>query len=258
MQINSKKNLKTKKTVLFKIKRQFEPKLKPFWEHFEIPHSPNSNVISYLMDIRKDPINSEGNKVPPIVWDCSCLEEVCGTCTMRINGKVRQSCSALVDKLKWPITLEPMSKFPVMRDLSVDRSRMFEALKKVKAWVPVDGYHDLGPGERIHPEHQKVAYELSKCMTCGCCVEACPQYSKDNDFLGAAALSQVRLFNMHPTGKNLKKERLTILMEKGGISDCGNAQNCVEACPRSIPLTESIAHLGKDVSKQMWKNIFSS
>ena len=151
-----------------------------------------------------------------------------------------------------------MSKFPVMRDLSVDRSRMFTALKKVQAWVPVDGYHDLGPGEKILPDHQKVAYELSKCMTCGCCVEACPQYSKDNDFIGAAAMSQARLFNMHPTGKNLKKERLNTLMQEGGISSCGNAQNCVEACPRGIPLTESIAHLGKDVSKQLWSNIFSS
>ena len=46
-------------------------------------------------------------------------------------------------------------------------------------------------------------------------------------------------------------------MQEGGISSCGNAQNCVETCPRSIPLTESIAHLGKDVSKQIWSNIFS-
>ena len=247
-----------KTTVPFKIKRQFGPDLDPYWEKFELPHSPTSNVISYLMDIRKNPINADGVRVPPIVWDCSCLEEVCGTCTMRINGQVRQSCSALVDKLKWPITLEPMSKFPVMRDLSVDRSRMFDALKRVQAWVPVDGYHDLGPGEKILPDHQKIAYELSKCMTCGCCVEACPQYSKDNNFIGAAAMSQARLFNMHPTGKNLKKERLDTLMQEGGITSCGNAQNCVEACPRSIPLTESIAHLGKDVSKQMWKNIFGA
>ena len=44
------------------------------------------------MDIRKNPI-TDGVRVPPIVWDCSCLEEVCGTCTMRINGQVRQSIS---------------------------------------------------------------------------------------------------------------------------------------------------------------------
>jgi succinate dehydrogenase / fumarate reductase iron-sulfur subunit len=89
-------------------------------------------------------------------------------------------------------------------------------------------------------------------------VEACPQYSKNNDFLGAAAMNQARLFNMHPTGKNLRNERLNVLMQKGGISDCGNAQNCVEACPKSIPLTESIADLGKQVSKQFWNNLFSS
>ena len=52
----------------------------------------------------------------------------------------------------------------------------------------VDGYHDLGPGEKILPDHQKVAYELSKCMTCGCCVEERPQYSKNNDFIGAAVI----------------------------------------------------------------------
>ena len=67
-----------------------------------------------------------------------------------------------VDKLEEPIRLEPMTKFPVVRDLAVDRSRMFDALKKVQAWVPADGYHDLGPGERISPEHQHVAYKLSE------------------------------------------------------------------------------------------------
>ena len=135
-------------TVPFKIKRQFGPDLDPYWENFEIPHSPNSNVISYLMDIRKNPVNADGIKVPPIVWDCSCLEEVCGTCTMRINGQVDSPVLHWWTNSSGPITLEPMSKFPVNRDLSVDRSRMFDALKKVQAWVPVDGYHDLGPGER--------------------------------------------------------------------------------------------------------------
>ena len=41
----------------------------------------------------------KGEPVAPVAWDCNCLEEVCGACTMVINGRVRQSCSALVDKL---------------------------------------------------------------------------------------------------------------------------------------------------------------
>ena len=245
-------------TVTFKIKRQDSKSSSSYWETFTIPYVPNSNVISCLMDIQANPINAKGEEVTPVVWESNCLEEVCGTCTMVINGKVRQSCSALVDQLEKPIKLEPMSKFPLVRDLVVDRTRMFSALKKVQAWVNSDGYHDLGPGDRLSQEHQETAYKLSECMTCGCCVEACPQYSSGNNFLGAAAISQSRLFNMHPTAKNMAGERLDTLMQEGGIADCGNAQNCVEACPKSIPLTESIANLGKQVSKQFWNNLFSS
>ena len=245
-------------TVTFKIKRQNNAESSPYWENFVIPYIPNSNVISCLMDIRTKPENSKGEAVAPVVWDSNCLEEVCGSCTMVINGKVHQACSALIDKLEKPITLEPMSKFPVIRDLIVDRSRMFDALKKVQAWVTADGYHDLGPGDRESQSVQEVAYKLSECMTCGCCVEACPQFTKENNFLGAAAISQARLFNMHHTGKNITDKRLDTLMQEGGISDCGNAQNCVEVCPKSIPLTESIAEIGRQVSGKILRNIFKA
>ncbi len=246
------------KTVTFKIKRQDSRESASYWETFEVPFKSNSNVISCLMDIRANPVNSAGYKVRPVVWECNCLEEVCGSCTMVINGEVRQSCSALIDHLETPIRLEPMKKFPIVRDLMVDRSRMFETMKKVQAWVTADGYHDMGPGERIPPFNQHVAYKLSECMTCGCCVEACPQYSRTNDFIGAAAISQARLFNMHHTGDNLFNERLDVLMQKGGITNCGNAQNCVEVCPKSIPLTESIAEMGRQVSVKFWKNLFQT
>ena len=49
----------------------------------------------------------------------NCLEEVCGACSMVINGRARQSCSAIVDQLEQPIRLEPMNTFPVIRDLQV-------------------------------------------------------------------------------------------------------------------------------------------
>ena len=58
-----------------------------------------------------------------------------------------------------------MSKFPVVRDLVVDRSRIFARLEKVKAWVPVDSYYDLGPGPRQSQEEQELAYQYSKCMS---------------------------------------------------------------------------------------------
>ena len=66
----------------------------------------------------------------------NCLEEVCGACSMVINGRARQSCSAIVDQLEQPIRLEPMNTFPVIRDLQVDRSRMFDNLKRKESMDP--------------------------------------------------------------------------------------------------------------------------
>jgi succinate dehydrogenase / fumarate reductase iron-sulfur subunit len=144
-----------------------------------------------------------------------------------------------------------MTKFPVVRDLVVDRSRMFEDLKRVKAWVDLDGFHELGPGPRQSQENQETAYPLSRCMTCGCCLEACPQVNAASDFVGPAALNQVRLFNLHPSGAMHAGERLDAVMGEGGVEGCGKAQNCVEACPKEIPLVDSIASVGRATTKRM-------
>ena len=175
---------------------------------------------------------------------------------MLINGRTRMACSALIDQLDQPIRIEPFTKFPVVRDLAVDRSVIFENLKRVKAWVPVDGTYDLGSGPRMEAVSQEAAYPLSRCISCCCCMEACPQFNEQTGFVGAAAISQVRLFNTHPTGKALKSERLHALMGNGGIHECGYAQNCVEVCPKDIPLTRSIAEVGGAVMKQALFDLF--
>src|SRR5690606_40012343 len=142
------------KTVTFIITRQDSPDSAPYKQSFNVPYRKNMNVISGLMEIRKNPVTADGEKTTPIAWDMSCLEEVCGACSMVINGVPRQSCAALVDELEHPIRLEPMSTFPVVRDLVIDRERMFDALKQVKAWIPIDGTHNLGPGQRM-PEKKR-------------------------------------------------------------------------------------------------------
>ena len=245
-----------KKKVRFKIKRQATPQAKPHWEEFELPWKPGMNVISSLMEIAANPFTRQGKPTTPITYDSNCLEEVCGSCAMLINGRARMACSALVDQLDQPIRLEPFSKFPIIRDLAVDRSVLFENLKAVKAWVPIDGTYDLGAGPRLTMVDQEAAYPLSRCISCCCCMEACLQFNDSTGFVGAAAISQVRLFNTHPTGEALKRERLAALMGDGGIHECGYAQNCVEVCPKDIPLTRSIAEVGGEVMKQALADLF--
>jgi succinate dehydrogenase / fumarate reductase iron-sulfur subunit len=244
--------------VRLRVKRQDGPGERSRWEEFDVPWHPRMNVLSALMEVRKNPVTTSNTKVAPPAWESSCHEEVCGACTMIVNGRVRQACSALIDSLgkndegkPRTIVLEPMTKFPLVRDLVVDRSRMFDDLKRVKAWIKLDGTHELGPGPRQSPENQEEAYPLSRCMTCGCCLEACPQINDSSSFIGAAAINQVRLFNLHPSGKMHAAERLDALMEGDALAGCGKALNCVDVCPKEIPLVDSIAAVQRQATKRL-------
>jgi succinate dehydrogenase / fumarate reductase iron-sulfur subunit len=267
-----------RRTFEVRILRQDDPDSPSYWERHQVEHEADMNVTSVLQRIAAQAETTDGKKVAPVAYDANCLEEVCGSCTMVINGRVRQACSALVDKLfdEHPeeIELQPMSKFPVIRDLCVNRRRLFRALEKLQAWIPVDGYYDMGPGPRQSEEQRERAYPLSQCMSCGCCLDACPQYGKielerhagetvehfetrtravyDVNFVGAHSISQVIYYNLHPTGQLNAARRLDALMAPGGIQVCGNAQNCVAVCPKSIPLTTSIGRAGRETTKRVF------
>lgn len=265
-----------------RVLRQDAPGEASYWERHRIDHEPDMNITSVLQRMAANAETADGRPVTPVAYDCNCLEEVCGACTMIINGRVRQACTALVDKLladnPAEIELRPMSKFPVIRDLSVSRQRLFRALQKVKAWIPADGYYDMGGGPRQAPEEQLEAYPLYTCMSCGCCLDACPQYTKveltqhdgesaaefaarekaefDRSFAGAHAINQVQYYNSHPTGKMQADDRLEAITSAGGIQDCGNAQNCVAVCPKEIPLTTSIGKIGRAATLYKLKKFF--
>jgi succinate dehydrogenase / fumarate reductase iron-sulfur subunit len=244
-------------TIKVEIKRQATPDSAPFTEKFEIPYRPGMNITSLLGEIALNPTDISGKATTPVTYDSNCLEEICGSCAMLINGKARMACSALVDKLEQPITLAPLSKFPVVRDLAVDRSVLFENLKKVKAWVPIDGTYDLGSGPRQFPQVQEQRYPLSNCISCCCCMEVCPQFNDVTNFVGAATIGQAKLFNMDPSGAVLAEDRLRALAGDGGVQECSFAQNCVQACPKELPLTEAISDMGRDVFVQQVKDLFT-
>jgi succinate dehydrogenase / fumarate reductase iron-sulfur subunit len=162
--------------------------------------------------------------------------------------------------------------------LVVDRRRLFRALEKQECWLPVDGYYDAGPGPRQSPEQQNEAYPLSECMSCGCCLEACPQYSRvelrpyadetgeqfrqredavfDRHFIGAHANSQAVLMNSNPTGKMTATRRILSMLGPGGIQNCGKAANCQAVCPKGIPLMKSWARAGRAATLFALRKLF--
>ena len=156
---------------------------KQYFEEFELEYKDNNNIISALMEIQKNPVNIKKQKVLPVSFEASCLEEACGACSMLIDGYPRQACSALIKPLlknKNYIVLAPLSKFHLIKDLVIDRKKMFEQLKNFKIWIEKD-FSNIGI--KINPAIADALYILSRCMVCGCCMESCPNYNIKNSFI---------------------------------------------------------------------------
>ncbi len=144
----------------------------------------------------------------------------------------------------------------MVRDLAVDRSVLFENLKAVKAWVPIDGSYDLGaataavsadPGAALPAVELHFLHHLHGGMPA---VQRRHQLRRSGDHRAGT------LFNMDPSGSVLKEERLRALAGDGGVQECGYAQNCVQACPKQLPLTEAISDISRDVIVQKIKDFF--
>jgi len=151
-------------------------------------------------------------------------------------------------------------------------------LKKLECWVPVDNYYNMGSVPKQSIQAQEQNYPLSQCISCGCCLEACPQYQllsieradgkaeeayqqrRDNEldrhFFGAVPMSQAVLMNSHPTGKALAPSRIEALIAPGGIQNCGKAGNRQAVCPKEIPLMHSWGRVNSAATVHVTQKFF--
>jgi succinate dehydrogenase / fumarate reductase iron-sulfur subunit len=171
---------------------------------------------------------------------------------MRINGAARPACTARIDALApGVITVQPLMKFLVVCDLIVDREPMIANIEALRM-----GAGSLGAGSvTAGATSGDPALAVARCTQCGLCLEACPQVNERSDYMGPAPIVHTLLFNALPSGRATAKQRLAAIMGRGGIADCGNAQNCVEICPERIPLTEALAALGRQTTTQWFDGL---
>lgn len=219
-------------------------------ETFDHNGEGNLTVADFLTELnkREDILCSDGKKTSPVSWECSCMEQKCGACAMLINDRPTLACSVFLkdaaDK-NGIIRLAPLSKFPVIRDLKVDRKAIFDMLIEIKAWTDETGSDDNGSGKPQHAfdthtaskEDLKFRYKSSKCLMCGCCLEICPNYIYGGAFGGAAAMvnayKDLDLTTNETHSKELKNEYL-----KHFFNGCGVSLSCKDICPAEIPIDE--------------------
>ncbi|MBQ8922179.1 MAG: succinate dehydrogenase [Oscillospiraceae bacterium] len=231
-------------TVTLTVLRQASPDDAPYRQTilFETDDM-QMTVASMLQKINADPActDTEGRAVTPIRWECSCLQKKCGACAMRINGRPRLACDALLSEFRrGRILLEPLRKFPVVADLTVDRSILMQNLMRMQIWFA----EDAEPDEAV----RGLTYDASRCLQCGCCLEVCPNFCADGKFYGMAGLlPAARLLTALPESQ---KEAMQQAYRKHLYEGCGKSLACHDICPAGIPVDRLLVNAN---AAAVWK-----
>ncbi|MBO5565392.1 MAG: succinate dehydrogenase/fumarate reductase iron-sulfur subunit [Lachnospiraceae bacterium] len=219
-----------------KILRQQYPGAEPYWQTFLYDGDADASVAAVLdtLNYKDDVVDADGNHAPRIGWECSCLQGLCGGCAMVINGHPALACETFVRDLGEEIVLRPLSKFPVISDLVVDRGVIQENLKASGDYI--GEYTPPSPKEHAHQ------YAAAKCLKCGLCLEVCPNYGKGEHFYGAVFANDCYL-----VASTSKEQGESFRKEYAGhfAAGCSKSLSCMEVCPMQIPTIASMAKLNR-------------
>ena len=209
------------------VKRQSSTDEKSYLQTFYYDGDADLTVADWLTEINQTEIKSDR-----IAWECGCMEKKCGACAMRINGVPCLACSVFLKNAakRGKLLLEPLSKFPLVKDLVVDRSSMFQMLLEMKVWTQEKEQSTYG-------QDNDLQYAAGQCLQCGCCLEICPNFISGTAFGGAAAMIEAYKAieqNEHEEHRN----EMVLAYRKHFFSGCGQSLFCKKVCPMNIPLDE--------------------
>lgn len=221
--------------MIVRIKRRRDADSAPYWQSFEYD-GPEHVTVSAVLDALNytdDLFDIDGKPAPRIRWECSCMQAVCGGCAMVINGVPALACATFVDKVEGEeLVLEPLSKFPVVADLIVDRSIIYENLNQARVYL-----ENRVPSK---PAHQAQQYSVAKCLKCGLCLEVCPNYRPGGSFFGPVLANESYLLSTQTRDKEVVRQYRTHFQ-----SGCSKALSCQSVCPVGIETITSILRMNR-------------
>lgn len=212
---------------------------KPYEQSFLYESEGSADTVAaFLISVNKD-------LKDPISWECSCLQKKCGACAMVINGRPCLACDCKLSdiQINGKIRIEPLRKFPVIRDLICDRSVLWENLKSIRAWAEDD--------VKLKEDKDAILFDSGKCLQCGCCLEICPNFCSGGKFMGMSAMVPVSglLQKLTPEQSRALRREYSSHIYAG----CGKSLSCQNICPIGLDIEKLMVNSNAIV---LWKHLF--
>ena len=212
--------------------------------------SPDMSFLEMFDVLNEELINTGGD---PIVFDHDCREGICGMCSMYINGRPHgpkqgiTTCQLHMRSFNDGdvIVVEPWraSSFPVIKDLSTDRSA-FDRVIASGGFISVNtGNAQDANNIPISRHIADSAFEAAACIGCGACVAACKNASAM--LFVSAKVSQLALLPQGQPERNIRVQNMVAQMDAEGFGNCTNTGACEAECPKGISI-ENIARMNRE------------
>ena len=207
-----------------------EPRL----QTYQVPFTDEMSVLQGLQYI-KDHLDGS------LTFRWSCRMAICGSCGQMVNGVPTLGCETFLrDYYPGKVRIEPLTHFPVLRDLAIDQTDFLKKLESVKPYlVPREKESGEGKTYLQTPQQMDQYYQYSKCINCLLCYAACPQYGLNPAFTGPAALALLHRYNADSRDAG-KRERMEVVNAEDGVWGCTLVGYCSEVCPKDVDPARAI------------------
>jgi fumarate reductase iron-sulfur subunit len=207
----------------------------PHFQTFEVPFTHGTSVLQGLQYI-KDHLDGS------LTFRWSCRMAICGSCGKMVNGIPQLSCHTFLrDYYPGKVRVEPLTHFPILRDLAIDQTDFFNnKLPSIKPYVLPREEKPLSAGAYVQtPKQFHKYYQYSQCINCLLCYAACPQYGLNPKFTGPGALALLHRYNADSRDRGWR-ERAELTNSEAGVWGCTLVGYCSVVCPKDVDPAHAI------------------
>ncbi len=200
----------------------------PRYQVYRVPYQEHMRVLdalNYVYDELGDGLAYR--------WYCGVKK--CGECALTVNGQAMMSCW---EPVVGDMTCDPLTNFPIVRDLVVDVSGYERGIVNLSPFVQRSD-HPRFP-ERISHDDMELAHNLSSCIECNVCTAEVPIHSLSPEgvswdgYAGPAALVKLARFVLDPRDETDRTE----LALRAGLREFPLYTNLQNLCPQGIDIVQ--------------------
>jgi succinate dehydrogenase / fumarate reductase iron-sulfur subunit len=212
----------------------------PSYENFDLNVSRSEVLLDALNTIKAE-ID------PSLSFRRSCRHGICGSCAVVVENQAVLACKAnlfeLSNRYGGVMKVNPLDKRLAVKDLIVNKKRFWDSYRAVSPWL--EASIDDAPKKEniIAPPIAERLDGSDACIECGICFSVCPVASKNEAFLGPAALAKIYRFAADVRDQTINKRVSFANGEKIGVWDCVKCYKCRESCPKEVSPIDKIIKL---------------